>query len=183
VRSITRAVAALALLLAAPLGAQALPPLAPGTSVRLWSPTHALESFEATVVTAAPETLVVRSTHRDVEHGRLTRVDTLPVSELTRLERRRGRNWGKVALYTLGGAAIGGGLGATLGHVGHASLASEEKSNRLIRRSATQVGLAVGAVVGAALGTRASARWVEVPLRGRVGVAAEPDRVGIRLAF
>lgn len=160
------------------LPGQDIPPVAPGTRVRVTAPDLGADKLIGTVVPSPVDTLMVRPTDR------MTAI-AIPLASMTRLEVRYGQK-----AHLLLGAAIGFVAGATSLGIGSAVVCSREDSDCSEHQTVTFTALgglsggAVGALLGSLIHTD---RWNRVPLeRFRVGLAPRHDGgvwVGLSVGF
>lgn len=107
---------------------------------------------------------------------------SIPIAEISKLERSNGEKRSNRD-YVTRGALYGGGGGLTLGLL-FASTATPSSGKKYSRPITGLLGAAIGAGIGAAVGTRfATERWTAVSLARRLSVAPERRGVGLRAAF
>ncbi len=167
--------------LAAPLSGsagQAIPPVAPGTRVRITAPSLGADKLIGTVVPSPADTLMVRPADR------MTAV-AIPLASMTRLEVRNGQK-----SHLLLGAAIGFVAGATSLGIGSAVVCNREDSDcsKYHTVTFTVLGGLSGGAAGALMGSLIQTdRWDRVPLeRLRVGLAPRRGggiRIGMAIGF
>ena len=150
------------------LSSQDIPPIAPGTRVRITAPSAGADRLIGTVVPSPIDTLMVRPA------ARMTAV-AIPLASVTRLEVRFGQK-----SHLLLGAAIGFVAGAASLGIGSAVVCKREDSDcaKYQTVSLTALGGLSGGAVGALLGSFIRTdRWDRVPLE-RLSVGLVPLRGG-----
>jgi hypothetical protein len=177
-RTVILALALSVLVSNADLGAQATPPLEPGSRIRVRAPDAGANKLVGAYLGTVADTL-------RVQMEELSSVRSIPFSSVVALEASRGRK--SNALKGMGLGFVGG-AGAGL-VVGLAVDRGDDDASRLqlIGLGAGFFG-ACGAVVGLLTGAMiTSERWEEVPLeRVRASFAPQHDgrrRIGLSVAF
>ena len=160
------------------LSGQDIPPIAPGTRVRITAPSAGADKLIGTVVPSPVDTLMVRPADR------MTAV-AIPLASVTRLEVRFGQK-----SHLLLGAAIGFVAGAASLGIGSAVDCNQADSDCAKHQTVTLTALGglSGGAVGALLGSFIhSDRWERVVLE-RMRVSLVPAdggrlRIGLMVGF
>lgn len=155
----------------APLQAQGMLPLDPGTRVRVFGPSVVSGGLVGVVVGLVPDTLAIRPAERS---------DTVVValSALTRLELSTGQH-----SHTLKGAGVGLLLGGVGGWIAGSASGDDRGSwYGYTAREKAHMGAvlfgAAGALVGAAIGGRPTEGWAPVRLPSGSRITAAPRSDG-----